>query len=77
MNQYQKIATFGVRVAGATIALVGAVGPITVAVADFFDAALTVVPSRQWLGSAAWFVAGVVLMFSAKRIGSLLGRGLD
>ncbi len=77
MNHYQKMAIFAVRVAGVTMAAVGAMGPITIAVSDVLGRGLPKHPAERWTGSLSWVIWGIVLVLLANRIGRLLGKGLD
>jgi hypothetical protein len=77
MNVYQKAAIFILRLTGFVVALVGALGPIGLLAVSVAGGGTSSYPAARWVGSAMWFVGGVVLVLMAKTIGRLLGRGLD
>jgi hypothetical protein len=76
MNVYQKIAVFGVRCAGFAVFFVGVIGPFGVLLSRLTSTPLSY-PSERWTASLLWIVLGIVAMLLAKRIGRLLGNGLD
>jgi hypothetical protein len=66
MNNYQRVAIFLTRIAGALIASTTVIG-----------LALTERHSIRWWDSIIWFIVGVLLIFLSKPIGEWLGSGLD
>ena len=77
MNQYQKLATFLLRLVGAVVALVGVMGPLYVVVATVFGSDTPSYGNERWWGSFLWAAGGIFLVVFSKPLGRLFGRGLD
>ena len=77
MNPYQKAATLIARIVGAVIALVGVMGPIYAVVWRATGQHVPDYPAERWVGSVLWAVGGLALIFAAKPLGRLTGRGLE
>ncbi len=77
MNPYQKAATLTIRVLGALIAVIGVLGlgyAIFLLASSSPEAALH---HDRAITSVAWAVVGPLIVASSKRLGRLLGAGLD
>ena len=77
MNRYQMAAILVVRMVGCALALIGLVGPLSVAVMTALGQSAPSYPSQRYVGSLIWLIGGVVLVVVAKPIGRRLGSGLE
>jgi hypothetical protein len=77
MNVFQKAAALILRIVGATLAVMGALGPAYIGLLKAIGRDAPAYPSERWAGSIFWGAGGLVLMFLSKPLGRLLGRGLD
>ena len=77
MNQYQRIGTFLVRLAGGTVCLMGVLGMLYAMLVKAGVVAATPAHPESATVSAVWLAGGAVLLLTARRVGRWLGRGLD
>ncbi|PYQ63180.1 MAG: hypothetical protein DMF53_10905 [Acidobacteria bacterium] len=77
MNSFQKAGVLIIRFMGAIIAAVGLLGPLYAAFTKAIGKHVPDYPDERWIGSIVWAVGGIVLVFAAKPLGRLLGRGLE
>jgi len=77
MNPYQKLATLLFRLFGAAVAAAGVMGPLYIVFLMTFGISTPNYGHDRWLGSAVWFMAGILLIVFSAPLGRLFGRGLD
>ena len=62
---------------GSVIALVGFMGPVSVAILQVTGRVAPAYPPERWIGSISWLIGGIILVLAAKPIGRRLGGGLE
>lgn len=77
MNQYQRLSAFLLRVIGGVLLISAVAGPVTIALLCAFRRPITAYPPERWAACVVWAVAGTTLILASKRLGRLLGAGLD
>ena len=77
MNPLQKAATLIVRLLGSAMVVVAVSGMLYLGFMAATGQDLSAFPGTRRVGSVVWGAAGCILIAGAKRIGYLMGHGLD
>ncbi len=77
MNHYSKLAIVVLRLTGIILFLLGAMGLLYRGLAAISGMELTPELQERLVGGVWYVLAGVALFVLSRRLGKLIGRGLD